>query len=124
VLVVSGVLVGPLNLALLLVDSRVWVAIVFFLVYQATNGTWSGAGYAHQAESFPTRVRAPAIGWMGTMFVGGLMLGSLLWTVLNEVSTLTITWFVIGVALGIGQGIATLFLPNIRPGQELEQIAT
>lgn len=124
VLVVSGVLVGPLNLVLLLVDSRVWVAIVFFLVYQATNGTWSGAGYAYQAESFPTRVRALAVGWMGAMFVGGLMLGSLLWTVLNEVATLTVTWLVIGVALGVGEGIATFFLPNIRPGQELEQIAT
>jgi MFS family permease len=124
VLVISGVLVGPLNLELFLVDSHVWVAVVFFLVYQATNGTWSGAGYAYQAESFPTRVRAPAIGWMGAMFVGGLMLGSLLWTVLNEAWTLTVAWLVIGVAVGIAQGVATFFLPSIRPGQELEEIAT
>lgn len=124
VLVISGVLVGPLNLLLLLVDTHVWVAVLFFVVYQATNGTWSGAGYAYQAECFPTRVRAPAIGWMGAMFVGGLMLGSLLWTVLNDVGTLTLAWLVIGVAIGVAQGIATFFLPNIRPGQELEQIVT
>jgi hypothetical protein len=61
---------------------------------------------------------------MGAMFVGGLMLGSLLWTVLNEAWTLTVAWLVIGVAVGIAQGVATFFLPSIRPGQELEEIAT
>lgn len=124
VLVVSGVLVGPLNLVLLLIMNHVWVAVVFFIIYQATNGTWSGAGYAYQGESFPTRVRAIAIGWMGAMFVGGLMLGSLFWTVLSSTTNLTITWIVIGVVLGCGQGVATFWLPNIKPGQELEEIAT
>lgn len=123
VLVISGVLVGPLNLLVLLVDAPVAVAILFFLVYQATNGTWSGAGYAYQAECFPTRVRAPAIGWMGAMFVGGLMLGSLLWTLLTATTTLTVAWLVIAVALGVGEGISTFFLPDIKPGQELEEIA-
>ncbi len=124
VLVVSGILVGPLNLLVLLVSNHLLVAIIFFLIYQATNGTWSGAGYAYQAESFPTRVRAIAVGWMGAMFVGGLMLGSLLWTVLTSVTTLAVTWMVIAVALGVAQGISTFFLPNIKPGQELEEIAT
>lgn len=123
VLVISGVLVGPLNLLVLLVSSHVAVAIIFFIIYQATNGTWSGAGYSYQAECFPTRVRAPAVGWMGAMFVGGLMLGSLLWTLLNDLSTLTVTWIVIAVVLGACQGISTFFLPYIKPGQELEEIA-
>lgn len=124
VLLISGVLVGPLNLVVLLVDNHVAVAVLFFVIYQATNGTWSGAGYAYQAECFPTRVRAIAVGWMGAMFVGGLMLGSLLWTVLTSTTTLTVTWLVIAVVLGVGQGISTFFLPNIKPGQELEEIAT
>jgi MFS family permease len=122
VLVASGVLVGPLNLIVLLVSNHVAVAIVFFIIYQATNGTWSGAGYSYQAECFPTRVRAPAVGWMGAMFVGGLMLGSLLWTLLNAFSTLTVAWLVIAVGLGVCQGISTFFLPDIKPGQELEAI--
>lgn len=123
VLMVSGLLVGPLNLILLFLTNSVAIVIVFFLIYQATNGTWSGAGYAYQAECFPTRVRALAVGWMGAMFVGGLMLGSLLWLALSDTS-LTLTWIVIAVVLGCLQGLSTLFLPKIKPGQELEEIAT
>jgi MFS family permease len=122
VLIVSGLLVGPLNLLVLLLNNNVAIAVVFFLIYQATNGTWSGAGYSYQAECFPTRVRALAVGWMGAMFVGGLMLGSVLWTALSNTS-LTLTWIVIAVVLGFAQGISTLFLPRIRPRQELEEIA-
>ncbi len=123
VLVVSGLLVGPLNLLLLLSTNHTLVAVVYFLVFQATNGTWSGAGYAYQAESFPTRVRGTAIGWMGAMFVGGLMLGSVLWSLLSTVTTLTVTWLIIAVAIGFAQGISTFLLPKIQPGQELEEIA-
>jgi MFS family permease len=124
VLVVTGMLVGPLNLALLLTTNQVAVAIIYFLAFQATNGTWSGAGYAYQAESFPTRVRGTAVGWMSSMFVGGLMIGSLLWTVLISTTSGTVTWLVVGVVIGFAQGLSTLLLPDIRPGQELEAIAT
>jgi NAD(P)-dependent dehydrogenase (short-subunit alcohol dehydrogenase family) len=58
---------GPLNLIFLLVQPAALVATVYFLIYQATNGTWSGAGYAYQAESFPTRVRGTAVGFLGAM---------------------------------------------------------
>lgn len=122
VLVVSGLLVGPLNLLLLLSTSHILVAIIYFFAYQATNGTWSGAGYAYQAENFPTRIRGTAVGWMGAMFVGGLMLGSALWSVLSSVTSLTVTWIVIAVAIGFAQGISTFLLPKIAPGQELEEI--
>ncbi|MBO0874028.1 MAG: MFS transporter, partial [Pseudonocardia sp.] len=89
VLVVSGLVTGPLNLVLLLVHQYAAVAVVYFLVYQATNGTWSGAGYAYWAECFPTRVRGTAIGWLGSMFTGGLIIGSLLWTGLIGVAGAT-----------------------------------
>ena len=122
VLLVSGLLVGPLNLLLLLAPGHAVQAVIFFLIYQATNGTWSGAGYAYQAENFPTRVRGTAVGWMGAMFVGGMMLGSALWSVLSTVSSLTTTWIVIAVVIGFAQGLSTFLLPRVRPGQELEQI--
>jgi hypothetical protein len=51
---------------------------VYFLIYQATNGTWSCAGYSYQAENFPTRVRGTAAGWLGSMNIGGLVIGSAL----------------------------------------------
>jgi MFS family permease len=124
VMVVSGVLVGPLNLLILLVSNHVWVAIIFFFIYQVTNGTWSGAGYSYQAEVFPTRVRGTAVGWMGAMMVGGQLIGSAVWIGMTAGTTLIITWLVIAVCVGIAQGISTFFLPNIKPGQELENIIT
>jgi MFS family permease len=124
VLVVTGLLVGPLNLALLLTTNHAAIAVLYFLAFQATNGTWSGAGYSYQAESFPTRVRGTAIGWMSSMFVGGLIIGSLLWTVVISSTNGTVAWLVVGVVLGFAQGGSTFLLPDIAPGQELEAIVT
>lgn len=122
VMIVSGVLVGPLNLLILFASGHVWVAIVFFCIYQVTNGTWSGAGYSYQSEVFPTRIRGTAVGWMGAMQVGGQLLGTALWIILTASTTLVVTWIVIAVVIGVLQGISTFFLPNIKPGQELENI--
>lgn len=124
VLVVTGLLTGPLNLLLLVVHQPVATAVIYFLVYQATNGTWSGAGYAYWAECFPTRVRGTAIGWLGAMFTGGLIIGSLLWTGLISVTSATVTWLVIAVAIGCAQGLSTLALPKVPPGRELEELVT
>ena len=123
VLIGTGLLVAPLNLVFLFVDQYALVAIVYFLIYQVTNGTWSGAGYAYQAESFPTRVRGTAVGFLGAMFAGGLLLGSALWTALVTFTTPTVAWLVIAVGLALGQWL-TLALRRIPPGQELEEIAT
>lgn len=81
VLIVTAPLVAPLNLIFLIVQPAALVAIVYFLIYQATNGTWSGAGYAYQAESFPTRVRGTAVGFLSAMMAGGFLIGSAPWTV-------------------------------------------
>lgn len=123
VLVWTGLLTGPLNLVFMFLHGTMAVAIVYFLIYQVTNGTWSGAGYAYWAECFPTRVRGTAIGWLGAMFTGGLIIGTALWTVLISVTSPSVTWLVIAVALGFGQW-TTLLLPKIKPGQALEAIAT
>ncbi|MGH7084837.1 MAG: hypothetical protein ACREFN_07580, partial [Acetobacteraceae bacterium] len=96
--------------------------IIYFLIYQATNGTWSGAGYAYWAECFPTRVRGSAIGWLGAMFALGLIIGTALWTILISVTSPEVTWFIIAVVLGFGQWTA-LLLPEIEPGQQLEAVA-
>ena len=94
-----------------------------FLIYQVTNGTWSGAGYAYQAESFPTRIRGTAVGFLGAMFAGGLLIGSALWTLLITFTTPTVIWLIIAVGLALGQWL-TLLLRKIPPGQELEAIST
>jgi MFS family permease len=124
VLIVTGLLTGPLNLVLLLVHQHLAVAVIYFIAYQATNGTWSGAGYAYWAECFPTRVRGTAIGWLGSMFTGGLLLGSLLWTGLVSVTSATVTWLVVAVILAFAQGLSTFLLPTVPPGRELEELVT
>ncbi|HET9147944.1 MAG TPA: MFS transporter [Acetobacteraceae bacterium] len=123
VLVWSGILTGPLNLIFMFLHNYAAVAVVYFLIYQVTNGTWSGAGYAYWAECFPTRVRGTAIGWLGAMFTGGLIIGTALWTILISVTSHQVTWLVIAVILGFGEWTA-LLLPRIEPGQTLESIAT
>jgi hypothetical protein len=88
-----------------------------------TNGTWSGAGYAYQAESFPTRVRGAAVGLLGRHDGRGVLIGATLWTVLIIVTTPTAIWLIVAVAMALGQ-LLTLLLRPIPPGQELEAIAT
>lgn len=123
VLVVSGMLVGPLNLLFMYLHNDIAIAIVYFCIYQVTNGTWSGAGYAYFAECFPTRVRGTAVGWVVSMMVIGFIIGTALWTVLIGTTSPEITWLVIAVVIGFGEW-AALSLPKIRPGQTLEQVAT
>ena len=123
VLIVTQALVAPLNLVFLFLNDVTWIVIVYFLIYQVTNGTWSGAGYAYQGESFPTRVRGTAIGFLGAMQVLGFMIGTALWTLLIGVVTPTVTWLIIAVGLALGMW-TTLLLRRIPPGQELEAIAT
>jgi len=123
VMIASGILIAPLNFVFLYLDNFTAVCIIYFLIYQATNGTWSGAGYAYQGESFPTRVRGTAVGFLSAMQVFGFLIGTLLWTFLIGVTTPTITWWII--AIGFALGIwTTLLLKRIPPGQELERIAT
>lgn len=121
VLVWTGLATGPLNLIFMFVHHPVAIWVIYFLIYQATNGTWSGAGYAYWAEMFPTRVRGTAIGWLGAMFALGLIIGTLLWTILISVTSPAVTWFVIAVVLGFGEW-TTLLLPKIKPGQQLEAV--
>lgn len=99
----------------------IWVLYLF--VYQVTNGTWSGTGYAYWAESFPTRVRGTAIGWLGAMFTGGLIIGSGVWTALVG-SQGARTLLIVGGGFAVLQFLATFLLPHIPPGQELEEVAT
>jgi MFS family permease len=97
---------------------------VYFFIYQVSNGTWSGVGYAYWAESFPTRVRGTAIGWLGAMFSGGLLLGSGVWTALIGNFSALVVWYAVALGFSVIQLALSATLPHIPPGQELEQIAT
>jgi MFS family permease len=124
------ILVASAALLVLLTALWPWLSgtvalwVVYFFIYQFSNGTWSGVGYAYWAESFPTRVRGTAIGWLGAMFSGGLLIGSAVWTgMIGHFSALTV-WYVVAVGFSVVQLLLTFTLPHIPPGQELEAIAT
>lgn len=123
VLIATGAVTAPLNLLFLFVSGTGWpVWLLYFFIYQATNGTWSGAGYAYWAESFPTRCRGTAVGWLGSMFALGLIIGTGLWTLLIGWAGPVVTWLVVAVGLALGEYL-TFFLRRIPPHQELEAIA-
>jgi MFS family permease len=67
-------------------------------------------------------VRGTAIGWLGAMTTLGLILGTLIWTILISISSPAVTWFMVAVVFGFGQW-TVLLLPRIEPGQELEAVA-
>lgn len=124
VLIATGAVTAPLNLIFLFVSGNGWpLWLLYFFIYQATNGTWSGAGYAYWGESFPTRVRGTAVGWLAAMFALGLIIGTGLWTILIGTLGPVGTWLVVAVGLAVGQYL-TIFLRRIPPHQELEAIAT
>ena len=123
VLVWTGLATGPLNLLFMLVHQPAWIWVIYFLIYQLTNGAWSGRRLRILGGVFPSRVRGTAIGWLGAMMALGLILGTLLWTILISIASPAVTWFVVAVVCGFGQW-TTLLLPRIKPGQELEAVAT
>ena len=96
--------------------------LLYIALYQASNGTWSGVGYAYWTESFPTRVRGTAVGWLGAMFAAGLIIGPGVWTALIAAQG-AITFLIVGGGFAALQAASSLLLPHIRPGQELEDIA-
>jgi MFS family permease len=122
----AGVLVAPLNVVFYFVSfhaggASFGTAITWFFIYQATNGVWSGAGQGYWPESFPTSVRGTAVGWLGSMFALGTLIGAGIWTVMIGSVGPTVTWFVIGVGLALGQ-YAAFGLRHIEPDQDLDNV--
>jgi MFS family permease len=122
VITVAAVLVAPLSLLFLVVQNVWLVSLVYFALFQVTNGVWAAAGYAYQSECFPTRVRGTAIGFLTAMLVFGFVLGSLLWAAMSHLGNPTATWLVVAVAMSLGMW-TTFLLRRIEPGQELDAVA-
>lgn len=123
VLIASAILTLALTVGFYFARVSVLIWILYILLYQVSNGTWSGTGYAYWAESFPTRVRGTAVGWLAGMYAAGLILGSGVWTAVVG-SVRAPVFLAVGAGFALLQAIATMFLPHIKPGQELEEVAT
>ena len=85
ILVASAVSTLALTVGFYFARAAWLIWVLYILLYQVSNGTWSGVGYAYWVESFPTRVRGTPIGWLGAMFAAGLIVGSGVWTGLTTV---------------------------------------
>ena len=57
------------------------------------------------------------------MFTGGLIIGSGVWTVLIG-SEGARTLLIVGGGFAVLQLATSFLLPNVKPGQELEEVAT
>jgi MFS family permease len=121
VVMVTGGLVAPLSIVFFYAQATWLVVLVYFFLYQATNGTFAAAGYAYQSESFPTRIRGTAVGFLCAMQVLGFVAGSLLWTVMSGFDSPIATWMVVAVLASLGMW-ASAFVKHIPPGAELEEI--
>lgn len=98
-------------------------SVIYFFIYQWTNGTWSGAGYAYWGESFPTRVRGTVVGFLAGWFNFSTFAGSLIYTVLVSIVSPYSLWMIMAVGLSIGE-LTVLLARNIKPGMTLEEIST
>jgi hypothetical protein len=56
-------------------------------------------------------VHGAAVGFMGAMMAGGLLIGAALWTVLITFTTPTSTWLIVAVAMALGQLLILLLRP-------------
>lgn len=122
VLIASAICLIALTFGFYFVHT-IWVVwVIYIALYQVSNGTWSGVGYAYWAESFPTRVRGTAIGWLGAMFALGLIIGSGVWTILISQQG-AVTFLIVGGGFAVLQGLTSFMLPHIPPGKELEEVA-
>lgn len=123
VLIASAACALALNVGFYFAQATWLIWLLYIALYQAMNGTWSGTGYAYWAESFPTRVRGTAVGWLGAMFTGGLIIGSGVWTALIG-GLGAVTFLIVGAGFAALQLGTVFLLPHIPPGQELEEVAT
>ncbi|MGC8621839.1 MAG: MFS transporter [Caldisphaera sp.] len=97
-------------------------SILYFFLYQWTNGTWSGAGYAYWGESFPTRVRGTVVGFLAGWFNVAGLIGALIFTALVSIISPFNLWIVMAVVLSAGE-LIILGARNIKPGSLLEEIS-
>ncbi len=99
-------------------------AIIYFFVYQLTNGVWSGVGYTYWAESFPTRVRGTLMGFLTGWFNFSTFAGSLIYTLLVIFFSTDpiLIWIIMAIGLSAGQLFA-LTLRKIKSGEVLEDIS-
>lgn len=123
VLVASAISALVFNVCFYFAHAPWLVWVLYIALYQAMNGTWSGTGYAYWAESFPTRVRGTAVGWLGAMFTAGLIIGSGVWTLLIG-GLGAVTFLIVGGGFALLQLCSVFLLPHIQPGRELEEVAT
>ena len=126
-ILIGSAILTPIFAILFILDVHniLFASIIYFFIYQVTNGTWSGVGYTYWAESFPTRVRGTVMGFLTGWFNFSNFAGSLIYTVLVVlfVHSPILIWIILGVIISAGE-LSAFALRNIKPGKTLEEISS
>ncbi len=121
---VGWLLSGIAYTLLMLLGHSFWSALIlyslglFFII-----GPYS-ALLSYMGESFPTRMRATGVSFVNAMGPIGGILGALLFTVfLNATNNVVLTSIIVGSLATFLSGFMILGANNVKPGQDLEDIA-
>jgi Na+/melibiose symporter-like transporter len=118
IMFVTAALVPVFTFIFMWVHGLVWTAIVYFFVYQVTNGTWSGAGYTYVAESFPTPLRGTGAGFIDACTVSGFVFAAAVWTGLIQHVSPRLVWGIDAVLFSCGE-MVIWFAKDFDPKQSL-----
>lgn len=80
ILFVTALFMPAFAIGFMWLSNLVWAGVLYFCLYQVTNGTWSGVAYTYAAESYPTKLRGTGVSFTDTVMVCGYVLGAAIWT--------------------------------------------
>lgn len=119
IMFVSAVFMPLFALGFMWLHNLVAAGILYFLLYQAVNGTWSGSAFTYAGESFPTALRGIGVSFSDASMVAGYVFGAAIWTgLIHHVSHLLV-WAIIAVVLAFGTWVIW-FGKDFDPGKRLK----
>jgi len=86
----------------MLIQAQLWSAVMYFLLWMATNSFWSDSAFTYAAESFPTKLRGLGVSLADASQVGGYGFGAAVWTGLIHHLGHDAVWSIIAVGFSFG----------------------
>lgn len=123
ILVASAVSTLALTVGFYFARAAWLIWVLYILLYQGQHRHLVRRRLRLLGGELPDPGPRVPIGWLGAMFAAGLIVGSGVWTGLIAAQG-AITFLIVGGGFAAIQAATVLWLPHIKPGQELEDIAT
>jgi len=98
--------------------------LLWYILLNFATGMYAGNGFIYGAESYPTRVRGTGTAFLMAMVALGYLVGSLLFTLVYSATVNYVTtWWITAIGLTLVSIVITVFAPNVKRTQELEDIS-